>query len=168
MSLLILQSGFTMRGNSSGQEGRRDLAAYDQAGPYELNNNLHPHDAEKIRGEIRGFLWEHWKQRRLGLLKATFFSIEGDPTSSSFYVEPGDKNSWRIKIESESIISALLPKGRKPRREITHENYDEIDRIEATSGISAPLILIPVQAIRQPQTYKLRFRNRRTHSLRIF
>jgi hypothetical protein len=167
-SCLILQSGLTMQGKSSRQGARRDLAAYDQAGPYELNNDLHPHDADKILGEIRGFLWEHWKERRLGLVKATFFSIEGDHTSSSFFVEPNAEGSWRITVESESIISALLAKGRKPRREITHETYDEIERVEATSGSTAPSIPLPAQAVRQPQTYRLRFRNSRTNSLRIF
>src|SRR5215210_2806473 len=132
----ILQCGLTMQGKSSGQGARRDLAAYDQAGPYELNNDLHPHDADKSLGEIRGFLWEHWKERRLGLVKATFYSIEGDHTSSSFFVEPDAKSSWRIAVESTSIISALVPKRRKPRREITHETYDEIERVEATSGSS--------------------------------
>jgi hypothetical protein len=103
-----------MQGKSTAQGARSDVAAYDRAGPYELNNDLHPHDADKILGEIRGFLWEHWKERRLGLVKATFFSIEGDHTSSSFFVEPNAKNSWRITVESESVISALLPKGTKP------------------------------------------------------
>lgn len=167
-SFLILQSSLAVQGKSSGQRSRRNLSAYDQAGPYEINNDLHPHDADKILGEIRGFLWEHWKERRLGLVKATFFSIEGDHTSSRFSVEPDAKGNWRITVESESIISALLPKGTKPRRERAYETYDVIERIEATSGSSAPSILISAQAVREPQTYRLRFRNRRTNSLRIF
>lgn len=165
---LFLLFSLTMQGKSSAQGARRDLAAYDRAGPYELNNDLHPHDADKILGEIRAFLWEHWKERRLGLVKATFFSIEGDHTSSSFFVEPDVKNSWRITVESESVISALLPKGRKPRRKITHETYNEIERVEAMSGISGPSIPISAQEVRQPQTYRLRFRNTRTNSVRIF
>lgn len=165
---LLLLSSLTVQGKSSAQGARRDLAAYDRAGPYELNNDLHPHDAAKILGEIRGFLWEHWKERRLGLVKATFFSIEGDHTSSSFFVEPDAKNSWRITVESESVISALLPKGRKPRREITHETYNEIERVEPMIETSATSIPISAQAVRQPQTYRLRFRNTRTNSMRIF
>ena len=72
------------------------------------------------------------------MVRATFYSIEGDQTSSSFFVEPDAKGSWRISVESVSVISAFLPKGSKPRREVTHETYDEIERLEATSGNSAP------------------------------
>jgi hypothetical protein len=164
----ILQSGLTMQAKSSEQGVRRDLAGYDQAGPYELNNDLHPDDADKILGEIRGFLWEHWKGRHLGLVTATFFTIEGDPTKSRFFVEPDAKGCWLIRIDSESIISAHLPKGRKPRREITHDPYDEIERVEIASGSSLPSINVPAEAVRQPQTYRLRLRNSRTNSLRIF
>ena len=167
-SFLILLPGLKAEAKSSEQRAKRDLASYDQAGPYELNNDLHPHDADKILGEIRGFLWEHWKEKQLGLVKATFFSIEGDQTSSSFFVEPDAKGSWCVKVESVSVTAALLRKGSKPRREITHEKYDEIERLELMSGNSATSILIPAQAMRQPQTYKLRLRNRHTKSMRIF
>src|SRR4029078_502470 len=161
-SFLILQSSFIV------QKVGRDLSTYDQAGPYELNNDLHPHDADKILGEIRGFLWEHWKERRPGVVNDTFFSIEGDQPTSSFLVEPDAKSSWRISVESVSIISALLPKRRKPRREITHEFYDEIERLEATSENAPPSVPIPSHSIRQPQTYRIRFRNSRTNAIRLF
>jgi hypothetical protein len=167
-SLLILQASSTVQGQPSVQRAKRALATYDQAGPYELSNDLHPHDADKMLAEIRGFLWEHWEQRRHGVIKVTFFSIEGDQTSSSFFVEPDAKGSWRLTVESVSIISALLHKGSKPRREVTDEIYNEVERLEATSGNSAPSTLIPAQAIRQPQTYRLRFKNTRTNSMRIF
>ncbi|MEK6281597.1 MAG: hypothetical protein AABN95_14680 [Acidobacteriota bacterium] len=164
---LIIQSGLSMQGKSFGQQARRNLTAYDKAGPYSIDNEPPWEKRERMAGEIRGFLWEHWKERRLGLVKATFFSIEGDHTSSSFFVEPDAKGCWRIAVESESIISALLPKGRKPRREITQEDYDEIDRVEA-SGSGPTLIPIPKDEVRQPQMYQLRLKNSRTNSVRIF
>jgi hypothetical protein len=163
---LIIQSGLSMQNKSFGQQGRRNLAAYDKSGPYSIDNEPPFEKREKMAGEIRGFLWEHWKEQRLGLVKATFFSIEGDHTSSSFFVEPDAKGRWRIAVESESNISALLPKGRKPQREITHDDYDLIDRVEATGESSAPSI--PEQEVRQPQTYRLRLKNSRTNSVRIF
>ena len=167
-SFSILQFTLIVQQKSLGQRARRDLSAYDQAGPYELNNDIHPRNSDLILGEIRGFLWEHWKQRRLGVVKATFFSIEGDQTSSSFFVEPDSKGSWSIKVESLSTISALLGKRSTARREVTHEVYNEIERIEATTGNSASLVLIPAEAIRQSHTYRLRLRNKHTNSLRIF
>jgi hypothetical protein len=164
---LVMQSGLNMQGKAPGQRARRNLAAYDKAGPYSIDNEPPWEKRDKIAGEIRGFLWEHWKERRLALVKATFFSIEGDHTSSGFFVEPDAKGCWRITVESESIISALLPKGRKPRREITHDDYDVIDRVEA-NGNAAIQISIPENEVRQPQAFELRLRNSRTNSVRIF
>lgn len=160
----VLQSGLMMQGQTLPQRAKRDLTSYDKAGPYTIDYEA-PFKGDKYLGEIRGFLWEHWKERRLGMVKARFYTIEGDPTTSTSFVEPDAKGCWRITVESESIISALLPKGKKPRRKITEEDYDEIVRIEATGESSAPTI--PEQEIREPQTYKLRLKNSRTNSVRI-
>jgi hypothetical protein len=106
---LVLQAGVIIHGESSGQRAGRDLTAYDKAGPYTIDYEP-PFKGDKYLGEIRGFLWEHWKEQRLGVVKATFSTIEGDPTISTSFVEPDAKGCWRITIESESLISALLPK----------------------------------------------------------
>jgi len=162
---VVLQFGLITQGQSSGQRVNRDLTAYDKAGPYTIDYEP-PYKGDKYLGEIRGFLWEHWKERRLGLVKATFYTIEGHPTFSTSFVAPDANGSWRITVESESIISARLVKGKKPRREITNDEYDLIDRVEATGGTSAPSI--PEQELRQPQTYRLRLKNSRTNSVQIF
>ena len=163
---LVLQSVLTMQDKSCGQGTRRDLSAYDKAGPYTIDYEP-PFKADKYLGEIRSFLWEHWKEQRRGLVTATFYTLEGDPTTSRYFVEPDAKGAWHIRIDSESIISAMLPKGRKPRREITHDTYDEIDRVEASGG-GPTLIPIPKDEVRQPQMYQLRLKNSRTNSVRIF
>src|ERR1044072_6802226 len=103
---LIIQCGLSTQSKSLGQSGRRNLAAYDQAGPYSIDNEPPWEKREKMEAEIRGFLWGHWKDRRLGLVKATFFSLEGDYTASPFFVEPDAKGCWRITVESKSVISA--------------------------------------------------------------
>src|SRR6185295_2089512 len=167
---LVLQSGLIMqemRGQSSGQRVSRDLTAYDKAGPYTIDYEP-PYKGDKYLGEIRGFLWEHWKERRLGLVKTTFYTIEGDPTFSTSFVEPDAKGHWQITVYSKSIISALLPKRKKPRRVATHDEYNLVDRIEVTDGDAALSVPIPEEEVRQPQTYKLRLRNSRTNSVRIF
>jgi hypothetical protein len=146
-----------MQGKSCEQGTRRDLNAYDKAGPYTIDY-APPYRADKYLEEIRSFLWEHWKEQRRGLVTATFYTIEGDPTTSCYFVEPDAKSAWHISIDSKSIISAMLPKGRKPRREITHDTYDEIDRVEA-NGSGPTLIPIPKDEERQPQTYRLRLKN---------
>ena len=164
---LTIPSGLNMQGESFGQQARRNVAVYDKAGPYSIDNEPPFEKRERMAGEIRWFLWEHWKERRLGLVKAIFYSIEGDQTSSSFFVEPDAKGRWRIMVESESTISALLPKGRKPRREITREDYDQIDRVEPNDNETN---LIPISSgnVRDPQSYRLRLRNSSTNSVRIF
>jgi hypothetical protein len=163
---LVLQAGLMMQGQSSRQPAGRDLTAYDKAGPYTIDYEP-PYKGDKYLGEIRGFLWEHWKERRLAVVKATFYTIEGDPTISTSFVEPDAKACWRITVESESIISALLPKERKPRREITREDYDQIDRVEPNENETN---LIPISSgdVRDPQSYRLRLRNTSTNSVRIF
>lgn len=165
-SCLILQSVLAMQGKSCGQETRRDLTTYDKAGPYTIDYEP-PFRGDKYLGEIRSFLWEHWKEKRRGLVTATFYTIEGDPTTSCYFVEPDAKGAWHIRIDSESIISAMLPKGRKPRREISRDSYDEVDRIEKTSENAANPIVVAKQEVREPQTFRLRLRNKKTNSIRI-
>jgi len=80
---LIIQSGLNMHGKFLGQ-AKRNVAAYDKAGPYSIDNEAPFEKRERMVGEIRGFLWEHWQERRLGQVKAIFFSIEGDHTSCVF------------------------------------------------------------------------------------
>jgi hypothetical protein len=162
---LILQPNFMMHCKSAGQKIRRDLASYDKAGPYEFDNELHPRDADKLLGELREFLWKHWRERRLALITATFYTIEGDPTKSRYFVESDAKGIWRVRVDSESTISALLPKGKRPRHVSTQD--DNVDRIEASSTSATNSVPIADAEVRLPQTYKLRLRNSRTNSVRI-
>lgn len=143
---LIVASNVMPQRKVDGQKIRRNLATYDKAGPYNFHNELHPRDADKLLGELRDFLWKHWRERRLGLVTATFYTIEGDSTKSRYFVESDTKGIWHIRVHSESIISALLPKGKQPRREITTNDYDEVDRVELQAR--ARLILYRYQTMR--------------------
>jgi hypothetical protein len=163
---LIIHPGLIVQDKCFGQQARRNTAAYDKAGPYSIDNEPPFEKRERMAGEIRSFLWEHWKERRLGVLRAVFFSIEGDHTSSKFFVEPDSSGHWRITVVSQTVISALLPKGRKPRRENTDDEYDLIDRVDAKGDSSSPSI--SEEERRSPETYRLRLRNSRTNSVLIF
>jgi hypothetical protein len=163
---LIIYSGLSLQ-RPAQPRAKRNLVLYDKAGPYSIDNEPPWEKRDRFTAEIRGFLWEHWREHRLGQVKATFFSIEGDQTSSSFFVEPDAKDRWGITVESETIVSALLPKGRKPRREIARVTYDEIDRVEP-SGNEPNLIPITASEVREPKTYRLRLKNSSTNSIRIF
>jgi hypothetical protein len=164
---LILQPNFMVQAKSIGQKIRRNLANYEQAGPYDFDNELHPRDADKLLGELRGFLWKRWRERRLALVTATFYTIEGDPTKSLYFIESDARGTWWVRIDSESTISVLLPKSKRPKHKSTHDDYDSIDRVEPTSTNAPKFIPIPDDEVRQPQTYRLRLRNSRTNSIRI-
>jgi hypothetical protein len=165
--LLILSPNLLAQCNTPGRKIRRDLASYEKAGPYNFDNELHPRDADKLLVELRGFLWKHWRERRLGLVAATFYTIEGDPTNSCYFVESDSKGVWWVRVDSKSTISALLPKGKRPRHESAHDQYDEVDRVEPTSTSAADAKPISNEELREPQMFKLRFRNSRTNSVRI-
>jgi hypothetical protein len=157
---LITQRGPTRR------VGQRNLILYDKAGPYSINYDP-PYKADQYLGEIRTFLWQHWKDRRLGLVNATFFSIEGDYTTSTFFVEPDAKGRWLVRIHSKSTAAALLPKRQKPRHENAREEYDRIDRVEATSANAPTPVSVPESESREPQMFRLRLRNSKTSLVKI-
>jgi|SRR5215213_1942732 len=146
----------------AGQVPRRDLTRYDKVGPYRFDNELHPREADKLMGEMRECLWQYWKERRLGLVTSTFYTLEGDPTDSHYYVEPNATGVWYLRVESNSTISALLPKRQKPKSKSTCDDYDKIDRIEHSSATTINPVPIPDTEVRNPQTYRLRMTNSRT------
>jgi len=148
----------------SGQQSSRNLAQYDKAGPYIFDNEPPLARREQAAAELRTFLWEHWREQRLGLAKATFFSIEGDSATVTFYIEPDANKRWQVAVESFTSTSVLM-KSRKPRRELKKENYDLLERIEAT-GNSLSSSIAPAE-VRDGGRYKLRLTNTLTKSVRI-
>lgn len=148
----------------SGQQSSRNLAQYDKAGPYIFDNEPPWARREQAAAELRTFLWEHWRKQRLGLAKATFFSIEGDSATVAFYIEPDANKRWQVAVESVTSRSVLM-KSRKPRRELKKENYDLLERIES-AGNSLSQSIAPDE-VRDGGTYKLRLTNSLTKSIRI-
>jgi hypothetical protein len=163
---VVFQVELTLQRESSRPIGQRNLVLYDKAGPYSIDYDP-PYKADKYLAEIRTFLWQHCKERRLGLVNATFFTIEGDRTTSTFFVEPDRKGKWLIRIHSKSTFAALLPKRGKPHFENAREEYDEIDRVEATSVNAATAVPIPESVSRESEKFRLRLRNSKTNLVRI-
>lgn len=152
---------------TAGQATKRDLAGYDKVGPYRFDNDLHPQEKDKLLGELRNFLWQHWKEQRRGLITSTFYTIEGDPTDSYYFVEPNARGVWYLRVESKSTITALLPKGQKPKSKSICNDYDIVDRIEPSGATTLNTVLIPETEMRDPQTYRLRLTNSHTKATLI-
>ena len=95
-----------------------------------------------MRPKLREFLWEHWSQKRLGRVVATFYSIEGDPTTHHLYIEPGGDGRWRVVSEYESeccwFYSMEKPKKKREHRKGV-EIYDTVERVEEVNGFSLRL-----------------------------
>lgn len=78
----------------------RDPALYDEAGPFTLDKETSKQAHKTILTEVRGFLWDHWQQKRHAHLVIKSKDIADQPISSEFYVEPDDEGRWHIALES--------------------------------------------------------------------
>lgn len=132
---------------------------YGQVGPYCIHNDLSPEERNRVLGEIREFLWEHWQRRQAGRVTAVFYTIEGDPTSSTFFIEQDQKGRFRLRVVSESTTFGLR-KGQKPRRKVTEETYDIVERVEDVSGEHPATGPALSDSEKRPSlTYRLRLKN---------
>lgn len=58
-------------GSFANQTKVRDLRSYEKAGPFSIALNLDAQSRIKIEAEVREFVWEHWRERRLGYVTFT-------------------------------------------------------------------------------------------------
>ena len=89
------------------------------------------------RDDFREFVWQQWSKQRRTKVTATFYSIEGDPTTSTYYIEPDKSGGWHIFVESESeccwSYAMQKPKKKRERRKST-ETYTDLERVQAVQG----------------------------------
>jgi len=150
---LLLQSSAVQRQNPLGNLASQEIPQYDKAGPYSLNNGLSLAERGQVLSTVRNFLWDHWAAQRPGQLQVTAYTIEGDPTTWTVFVERDKKNHWRVRAKWESIQAALLQRGQKPIRKTGETAYYDVERTDSVSGQA-----IPKEQKRQPESYKLRLR----------
>jgi hypothetical protein len=121
---------------------KRDLSRYDDGGTFDFNWGVGPQAHERMRPKLREFLWEHWSQKRLGRVVATFYSIEGDPATYHLYIEPGEDGRWHVVSEFETECCWFYSM-EKPKRKREHrkgvEIYDRVERVEGPNGFSLQL-----------------------------
>jgi hypothetical protein len=101
--ILGLASVFVTADANSWSSGTRNLALYDQVGPYKVVPWRK--GATQTQAEIRSFLWEHWQGHRRGCVTVTTYTKEGNAVTSSYYVEPDGQGTWKISVHWEREIS---------------------------------------------------------------
>lgn len=154
-SAVLMLSWNPMIQNSLLQQAKlRDLSHYDRVGPYTVDLNLDGQAGANTEAEVREFLWNHWQQRRLGYVTITFYNTEGEPSVSSYFVEPDEKSVWRIAIRIDRTLV-----GRGGLKSQRHESveYDAyfVERIEVPKDGLTPRVVIPEGESRSPQSYRL-------------
>jgi nuclear transport factor 2 (NTF2) superfamily protein len=150
---------------SAAQETKaRDLSRYKDGGTYDLKWSRSGAELEEMRSKLRAFLWERWSKRRPGRITATIYTIEGDPTTTTFYVEPDKNGDWRVATEYESVCCwSDGMEGKERKRETGKEFYNVVERIVGGRDDKAKQFqiiwsVIPEGEKRQPHTYTLRLR----------
>lgn len=152
------------RGDATQEQKPRDLSRYEDGGSYDLSWGRGGEDLEAMRAKLRVFLWEHWSQRRTGRITATLYTIEGDPTKTTFYVEPDGSGAWRVATEYERECCWFYGmEGKERKRETGKGSYYVVERVfggrdEKAKGFRITWSVIPESEDRQPNTYALRLR----------
>src|SRR5215467_12616619 len=124
MAFLLFSLLFQVE-HRTGTTLHRRIEQYEKAGPFLLEKPKISKESRNKEALIRGWLWEHWKGHRLGYLVATRYSIEGERSTSTYYVEPDESGAWSINVE---IVRALRDR-KKPN--LIHET---------TYSFSAPVV----------------------------
>jgi len=136
----------------------RDSGKYEKAGPFKVVR--HPkQEGLKIEARIREFLWEHWSHKRLGQVVATYYNMEGEPTTCTFFVEPDVDGRWVIREECEYLWLRGARKGEEPPRTKRSRTYSSISRVELLDDNPAQAVPVPDQDDRPPDKYKLLLRD---------
>ena len=160
--LAIASLSFGARDSSAQEIKARDLSRYKDGGTYDLNWSRSGEEHEEMRSKLRAFLWEHWSQRRLGRITATIYTIEGDPTTTTFYVEPDKNGAWRVSTEYESECCWFYGmEGKERKRETGKGFYNVVERVvggrdEKAKEFKIIWSVIPKGEKREPNTYALR------------
>ena len=132
----------------AGADKSRDLSQYDVAGPYLIQYGTP--EADRLSGQMREFLWTHWRQHRRGTIVATHFYVDGS-AKTSYFVESDKQGHWVIVEYTDYPV-----RGRKQAALASAQRFScaEFERVEP-DRLRLPLIPIPDLEPRQPEAYLL-------------
>ena len=100
----------------------QDTEHYRTLGPYVLPLSAQQGQRDKAGSEVRQFIWESFKNAQRAKVTVTEFSKEGEPTVSTYSVEPDATGTWRVHVE----MARTLSNRRRPPRQ-----YSEKSSLEA-------------------------------------
>jgi hypothetical protein len=53
---------------------------------------------------VRSFVWEHWTNRQRGIVAVEFLNIEGERSTTTYFVEPAEGGRWHVRLHRDRII----------------------------------------------------------------
>jgi hypothetical protein len=139
----------------------RNLDVYDKAGPFDAGLSMEK--VSFIEEKRREFLWEHWRQQKLGYIATTLYTKEGDKITLHEYVEPDDGGKWHISVRLEKLLVdrelwARTKENRTYPEEETYKIYF-LERIDPTKRGAMRQKNIPPEQERSPASYMLRLKD---------
>lgn len=138
----------------------RNLGDYDLAGPYSLDrSSRHAEERPVLEGMIRDFLWTRWSRHRLAHVIMVEYSLEGLPVRTWCYVEPDKDGIWHIFAYEDVTLPALIKDSNEHMRKSQEYRIYSLERIEATGNLPEKRP-IPNEEKRDPETYRLRLKDR--------
>lgn len=122
--------------------GSDSLQAYDSGGSRLVSAPYTSLESKKVLAEVREFIWTHWQSRQLGHIVVTWVSIEGEPSTSSFFIQPSKEGTWCVSVQvARTVIS----------RAGSHRSYESND-YRACTLERRPTNKLPGASATQPQT----------------
>ncbi|MBK8464433.1 MAG: hypothetical protein IPL32_01250 [Chloracidobacterium sp.] len=115
-----------------GQKPKRDITQYDNGVHIEFGFGYRPAELTEFRAKLRDFIWTHFSEKRLGYIKTSSYSREGDSTIEEIFIEPDKKGVWRVVSNSTSSCCTLHPPAKIKRQTKT---YSIVERWEAEFDI---------------------------------
>lgn len=150
-----------------------DLSLYDQGKTYDFSWGK-PKTLRAEREEFRDYLWQQWSKQRRTKVTTTFYTIEGDPTTHTYYIEPDKNGRWHIFVESESDCCWFYAM-QKPEKKREHRKfnaiYTDLERVQAVqdkNGLFLKWEVISTDKELSSQSYMLRLRNADEESANVF
>jgi len=161
MKYLVILVGLVLTANVQShpsvcqQSKQRDLSKYDFGGAFEVK--VSREGIGRVDAEVRAFIWRHVKEQQLGYVSVTHYSKEGEPSTSTYFVEQDENGGWHMLVRIERrIIDNRESTFSKFRSVVTEYVPDSIQRIDSSN--SKP---IHENAVCAPESYRLLLKDKR-------
>ena len=153
MLVVLLSALWCTQGQITDTENR-NLEGYRTIGPFKLDAKTTAEIRESTESRIREFLWESWRLKRRSYLSFSNVSIEGDTTTSKYFVEPAGAGPWHIVIRiNREFLDRVPPYSR--HHEVFELDARSLERVEIRPNGLTPYRVLPEGAVRTPETYRV-------------